>query len=194
MLIAYFILFIALCPGVLFTIPALGKKMGGKVITAVMHAVLFVIVVNLLDVYEKFQSGQSNPPKTVSEARMNLKQIRTNYSSIKEKLTNLEWRKEIIPINIQEKKNELAEIEAQIEADAQIRIDSAKGETNAFINELQNEIVSVNAEIPLLTSNLKTAEQQVKDAEIQLDTLLKQGPPKAGSKKTTGVTGGVKTK
>jgi hypothetical protein len=48
MWLALLVLFAALSPGVLFTIPALGKKMGGKVVIAAMHAVLFVVVVNLL--------------------------------------------------------------------------------------------------------------------------------------------------
>jgi len=56
MLLAFFVLFLALSPGVLFTIPPLGKKMGGKLMTAAMHAVLFVIVVRLLyGVREGFQ-------------------------------------------------------------------------------------------------------------------------------------------
>ena len=56
MLLAFFVLFLALSPGILFTIPPLGKKMGGKLMTAAMHAVLFVIVVRLLYVVrEGFQ-------------------------------------------------------------------------------------------------------------------------------------------
>ena len=55
------VLFIALSPGVLFTIPSLGKKMGGKVMIATMHAVLFVIVANLFTLVEGFQMGGSIP-------------------------------------------------------------------------------------------------------------------------------------
>jgi len=54
------VLFAALTPGVLFTIPSLGKKMGGKLVIAAMHAVLFVIVLNLLHVaQEGFQANST---------------------------------------------------------------------------------------------------------------------------------------
>jgi hypothetical protein len=49
MWLACLVLFIALCPGVIFTAP-LGKKMGGKLSIAVVHAIVFVIIVNILDV------------------------------------------------------------------------------------------------------------------------------------------------
>lgn len=48
MLLAFFVLFIALCPGVIFTAPSLGKKVSSKLSIAVIHALIFVIVVNLL--------------------------------------------------------------------------------------------------------------------------------------------------
>ena len=55
------VLFAALSPGILFTAPPLGKKIGGKLMTAVVHAVLFVIVVKLLYVvHEGFQMGGSS--------------------------------------------------------------------------------------------------------------------------------------
>jgi hypothetical protein len=54
MWLALLILFIVLCPGVVFTIPALGKKMRGKAVIAAMHAVVFIIVVKLLYVAEAF--------------------------------------------------------------------------------------------------------------------------------------------
>jgi len=60
MWLTFMVLFAALTPGVLFTIPSLGKKMGGKVAIAAMHAVLFVIVVNLLNVVQEgFQASLS---------------------------------------------------------------------------------------------------------------------------------------
>jgi hypothetical protein len=57
MFLTMLVLFAALTPGILFTIPGLGKNLRGKVVTAAMHAVLFVILANLLDVYEGFQIG-----------------------------------------------------------------------------------------------------------------------------------------
>lgn len=57
MWLAYVVLFIALCPGVLFTAPALSKSLRGKVAIAAIHALIFVIVANLLDVAEGFRSG-----------------------------------------------------------------------------------------------------------------------------------------
>ena len=54
MLIAYVLLFIALSPGILFT-ARFGKKMG-KVTVAALHALVFLIAVNLLDMTEAFQT------------------------------------------------------------------------------------------------------------------------------------------
>jgi hypothetical protein len=60
MWLSLLILFVVLSPGVLFTMPSLGKKMGGKLVIAAMHALLFVIVVRLLRVStEGFQSTMS---------------------------------------------------------------------------------------------------------------------------------------
>ena len=60
MSLSLLVLFAALSPGVLFTIPPLGKKMGGKLITASMHALLFVIVAKLLYVTaEAFQNSST---------------------------------------------------------------------------------------------------------------------------------------
>ena len=60
MWLAMLILFVVLCPGVVFTMPGLGKKMRGKIVTAAMHAVVFVIAVNLLDAAEGFATAMAN--------------------------------------------------------------------------------------------------------------------------------------
>jgi hypothetical protein len=57
MWLAYLLLFIALSPGILFTAP-LGKKMGGKVGVAVVHAIIFVITVKLLHSVEWFEVSE----------------------------------------------------------------------------------------------------------------------------------------
>jgi Skp family chaperone for outer membrane proteins len=68
MWLSLLVLFAALSPGVLFTIPSLGKKMGGKVVIAAMHAVLFVIVLNLLSVaQEGFQAAKAVSAPSVSD-------------------------------------------------------------------------------------------------------------------------------
>ena len=87
------VLFAALTPGVLFTIPSLGKKMGGKVAIAAMHAVLFVIVVNLLNVVQEgFQASNTkediislNASLKKANADLNAmdKQIMTDTSSLR---------------------------------------------------------------------------------------------------------------
>ena len=53
MLLALAVLFVALSPGVLFTIPPLGNKMGGRFSSIVLHAIVFVIAVNLLNVVQE---------------------------------------------------------------------------------------------------------------------------------------------
>ena len=58
MLIAFFILFIALCPGVLFTAPSLGKGLGGNAVIATIHGLVFIATVNFLNVVvEAFQTS-----------------------------------------------------------------------------------------------------------------------------------------
>jgi hypothetical protein len=42
------ILFLALNPGVLFTAPSLGKNLGGKISVVLIHAIIFVILINIL--------------------------------------------------------------------------------------------------------------------------------------------------
>lgn len=66
-----FLLFIVLSPGTLFTAPSLGKNMGGKVVIAGIHAVVFVIIVKMLYVYEGFAgviSGITIPDYRLGEA------------------------------------------------------------------------------------------------------------------------------
>lgn len=63
MLLALAVLFVALSPGVLFRIPPLGKNMGGQFSSVVLHAIVFVIAVNLLlVVQEGFQDSKKAPP------------------------------------------------------------------------------------------------------------------------------------
>lgn len=66
MWLAFFVLFIALCPGVIFTAPSLGKKVGSKLSIAVIHAIIFVIVINLLYVsIDGFQGVMRAMPTNV---------------------------------------------------------------------------------------------------------------------------------
>jgi hypothetical protein len=58
MWLSLLVLFAALSPGILFTAAPLGKKMGGKLMTAVVHGVLFMIVANLFALVEGFQKSQ----------------------------------------------------------------------------------------------------------------------------------------
>ena len=90
------VLFAALSPGVLFTIPAMGKKMGGKVVIAVMHAILFVVIVNLLDLTEGFQViskkavvSKPTPEQSLARAETNMKSRRTQLDNATKKVAEL---------------------------------------------------------------------------------------------------------
>lgn len=64
MWLAYLVLFILLSPGVIFTVP-MGKKIG-RLGVVVVHAVIFLLVVNLLEMNEGFQQNNTfkqNYPK-----------------------------------------------------------------------------------------------------------------------------------
>jgi len=75
------VLFAALTPGVLFTIPSLGKKMGGKLVIAAMHAVLFVIVLNLLHVaQEGFQATSTTTVDSLNKSLADAKIAMTKAS------------------------------------------------------------------------------------------------------------------
>jgi len=81
MWLTFMVIFAALSPGVLFTIPSLGKKMGGKVVIAAMHAVLFVIVVNLLYVSEGFAAGSSKTSSSSSSQETALIKAQIAYDA-----------------------------------------------------------------------------------------------------------------
>jgi len=59
MWLAYLVLFVALCPGTIFTVN-LGKNTG-KLAIASVHAVIFVIIINLLYVTEGFAAETKEP-------------------------------------------------------------------------------------------------------------------------------------
>jgi len=78
MWIAFLVLFIALCPGVLFTAPALGG-LRGKVAIAAIHAVIFVAAVNVFYLVEGFQTI---PPSLTSQSAASAKRrVATAYAT-----------------------------------------------------------------------------------------------------------------
>jgi len=77
MWLAFLVLFIALCPGVIFTAPALGP-LRGKMAIAAIHAVVFVVAVNLFYVVEGFASSAAGAPGA-STAKTNLTKAYAAY-------------------------------------------------------------------------------------------------------------------
>jgi hypothetical protein len=92
MWLSLLVIFAALSPGVLFTIPSLGKKMGGKVMIAAMHALLFVIVVKLLYVVQEGFQGAANltTQKRLDESISKLTIAKQDLTNVRQKLTSAE--------------------------------------------------------------------------------------------------------
>lgn len=88
MWLAFLVLFIALCPGVLFTAPAIGG-LRGKMAIAAIHAVVFVVAVNLFYVVEGFASSAAGAPGT-SAAKTNLtKAYAAYYAAVSKDYDNI---------------------------------------------------------------------------------------------------------
>ena len=82
MWLSLLVLFAALSPGVLFTIPSLGKKMGGKLVIAAMHALLFVIIINLFSLIEGF-AGRVPQKPVIQKSRANQNPLEQAQNKLK---------------------------------------------------------------------------------------------------------------
>ena len=145
------VLFAALTPGVLFTIPSLGKKMGGKVAIAAMHAVLFVIVVNLLNVVQEgFQANST----TVDSLNKSLADAKTAMSAASDSL---------------------AEMSKQIDADnIKIKADnSAVAKDTATLN-YDNSILQKHTDVyATIKQTIATIQNKMNDIQQQITAAQK---------------------
>jgi len=154
------VLFAALSPGVLFTIPAIGRKMGGKVVIAIMHAILFVVIVNLLDLTEGFQlmtakaAVNLTPEDTLIRAETNMKSSRTQLDNATKKVAELTQQISSFDRELATTQQELVAAQAAfISSQDKVRqkntelADANKAvlDINIKMNMLKNKIISSNA-------------------------------------------------
>jgi peptidoglycan hydrolase CwlO-like protein len=161
MWLALLVLFVVLSPGVLFTLPALGKKMGGKFVIALMHSLLFVVVVALLNVTEAFQVFQVQTPakgkvvtrftpeQTLANAEKRLNDLTTSLESLKAQVT--EKTREL-----DEGNSRVAQLRQQLQ-EAQQSAQAAQNKVNMKNEELSNaqkEVLDTTARMNMITNKI----------------------------------------
>lgn len=155
MWLAYLVLFVLLSPGVIFTVP-MGKKMGGRVGVVLAHAVVFVLAVNLLNVYEGFQWVTNERPqqKKTAPAKQPVKQA--------QKLGLIS--------------------PAARQQQAQQQLNQAENEFNSAKTQYQNALNTFNSNINIVKSTLNQMTSQVEQTGqlgIRLSENIASPTPKA---------------
>ena len=172
MWLAYVVLFILLSPGVIFTVP-MGKKMGGRLGVVAAHAVIFLLVANLLNVREGFQwtvnatpaqkqgykapvsvkpigpggispaAQQQQTQQQVNQAKNQLNSVKTQYQNALNTLTS----------DIDIAKNALNQMASQLEEKSQMGIRLAQNIDSPTPAAIQADVtVAQTSSDPLITA------------------------------------------
>jgi len=174
MWLALLVLFVVLSPGVLFTLPALGKKMGGKFVIALMHSLLFVVVVALLNVTEAFQVFQVQTPakakvatrftpeQTLARAEAVLQENIESLAYAKEQVVKITRELESSNFQINELKQQLATVQA-----ANLAAQNKVNERNQALSAAQKEVLDTTTRMNMITNKISSLTRGAPPVEIQ---------------------------
>ena len=157
MWLALLVLFVVLSPGVLFTLPALGKKMGGKFVIALMHSLLFVVVVALLNVTEAFQVGtpakgkvaRFTPEQTLANAENRLNSLTTSLENLKARVIQKTRELDEGNSRVAQLRQQLQEAQESAQA-AQIKVNMKNDE----LSNAQKEVLDTTARMNMITNQI----------------------------------------